>query len=63
MNNAVSRFVFAGAPQQSYQLLASSNCLGWEMVSIPVTDTNGFFYFDVTNGVSAGARFFETLKP
>jgi hypothetical protein len=63
VSSAVSRFVFAGAPQQTYQLLGSSNCTGWETVSIPVIDTNGFFYFDVTNGVSTGARFFETLKP
>jgi hypothetical protein len=63
MNNAVSRFVFAGAPQQSYQLLATSNCVGWNpMGSIP-TDANGLFQFYVTNGVSGGTRFFETVKP
>jgi hypothetical protein len=50
-------------PQQSYQLLVSSNRVGWEPMAMTATDANGAFQFYVTNGVTVATHFFETVKP
>ena len=63
VSKPVSRFVFAGAQSQSYQLLTSSNLAAWTPSGSRLTDTNGIFDWFVTNGVTQGNSFFRSVAP
>jgi len=58
-----ARLVFAGAPNQTYQLLVSTNLPTWSLLTTIVTDALGMFQYVVTNDGTGTCRFFKAAGP
>jgi hypothetical protein len=59
----VTRLVFAGAPNQTYQLLVSTNLPTWWPLTTIMTDANGLFQYVATNDDTRICLFFKAAKP
>src|SRR5262249_38404731 len=62
-SSRISRFIFAGVPQENYELLSTANLPVWEAVTQFRTDNEGLFEFSVTNKTGLGSRMYEVRKP
>jgi hypothetical protein len=63
MSPGLGRATFAGASNQGYLLLVSTNLSEWHIESSFTTDGYGVFQFLLTNSPSSASRFFEAVRP
>jgi len=56
------RIIFAGAPEENYELLSTRQLPGWELVTAFRTDANGLFELSVTNTPGIN-RLYGVRKP
>jgi len=63
LNGPVFRNVFAGAAGDTWNLMLSTNLLGWQLDSTHTVQPSGLFEFPITNAPGMPPTFFKTEKP
>ena len=62
-SNQFVRFIFAGAPRESYELPSSPVLGSWDSVTPFLTNDEGLYEFLVTLGSGSGTRLYAVRKP